>query len=137
MPPKTRQLKSAVVAVGLGCAVVAGVLFFRAAFARGIDQAGPYPKNQSGETYGSLLDAPSPDLEPDLIAAIGVDGTEGYVRATELYSGPLPKSPDEAVAYMKALESAPYSVRKVPLYAADGKTVIGYFQTRRHPWQNK
>lgn len=137
MKNETRQLKSGILAVALSCAVLAGVFHFGQAAASRTNQASPYPKNQNGETYGSLLDAPSPDLDPDLIAAIGVDGTEGYVRATELNSGPHPTSPDKTVAYMKALESAPYSVRTIPLYAADGKTVIGSFHTRRHPWQNK
>lgn len=122
--------------VVLACAVLAAVVYFGPATAKGIGPASSYPKNQNGETYGSVLDAPLVGVEPDLIAAVGVDGTEGYVRSTELNGGPQPKSPEEAVAYMKALESAPYSVCRIPLYAADGKTVIGSFQVRRHPWQN-
>ena len=38
-----------------------------------------YPKNINGQTYGSSADATSPETEPELISAIGVDGTAGYV----------------------------------------------------------
>ncbi|MCG9969531.1 hypothetical protein L9W92_16125 [Pelotomaculum terephthalicicum JT] len=40
--------------------------------------------NQYGQTYGSLTNATSPETEPDLIAATGVDGTNGYVKRTEV-----------------------------------------------------
>lgn len=38
-----------------------------------------YPKNKNGQTYGSAAYATSPETEPDLILATGVDGTEGYL----------------------------------------------------------
>ena len=38
-----------------------------------------YPKNKNGQTYGSATDTTSPKKEPELISAIGVDGTKGYV----------------------------------------------------------
>jgi len=51
-----------------------------------------YPKNKNGQTYGSSAGATSPETEPELISAIGEDGTEGYVLKKDL-DGELPKSP--------------------------------------------
>ena len=84
-----------------------------------------FPQNESGETYGSSLDATPYEKGPDLIKAIGVDGTIGYVRATEL-EGELPKSPEEALA-MQAKDKA-NGGREISLYKSDGKTIIGKFK---------
>lgn len=81
-----------------------------------------YPKNASGETYGSSLDAKENEKEPDLIRAEGEDGTIGYVRLSEL-EGPAPKNPQEALALQ-----AQKTDRYVNLYESDGKTVIGRFK---------
>ncbi|WP_018306143.1 hypothetical protein [Desulfitobacterium hafniense] len=81
--------------------------------------------NQSGETYGSMAGASSYEQIPDLILAEGIDGTVGYVKNLDLNQG-LPKNPEEAVAYMKNLKDNGF--RKIPLYAVDGKTVIGEYQ---------
>jgi hypothetical protein len=83
-----------------------------------------YPKNKNGETYGSGLDAISPDTEPDLIEAYGVDGTLGYVRSTDL-NGVKPKTPEEAITKQKQRKAE--GSRRIPLYDVDGKTVIGVF----------
>lgn len=82
-----------------------------------------YPMNKNGQTYGSAADADSPENEPDLIKAIGVDGTEGYVRKTDLV-GELPNSPEEALEMQK---NRPPGGRDIPLYDVDGETVIGLF----------
>ena len=65
-------------------------------------------------------------LSPGLILAQGVDGTIGYVRATDL-GGPQPETPEEAVALMKEREATGCTGRYIDLYAADGVTVIGRF----------
>lgn len=83
-----------------------------------------FPKNENGQTYGSSADADSLETEPDLIAALGVDGTEGYVKRTDL-EGEMPRTPEEAIASMNNNEAS--NGRQIPLYAADGKTVIGVF----------
>lgn len=57
--------------------------------------------NSSGETYGSLASIKDGEKEPDLIAALGIDGTEGYIRNSDLNKD-LPKSPEEAVLYTKS-----------------------------------
>ena len=82
-----------------------------------------YEKNASGQTYGSELYATSLETQPDLILAEGEDGTTGYVRSEDL-NGDEPKSPEEALAKQKMAAS----FRTIPLYDADGKTVIGKFK---------
>jgi uncharacterized protein YigE (DUF2233 family) len=119
-----RGLKVGILGVVIGCVVTAGSLYIGQTITEAKNQVHPYPKNQKGETYGSLLDAASLGVEPDLILAQGVDGTIGYVRATDLNDVPHPKTPEEAVAYEKARTNA---VRPIPLYAADGETVVGVF----------
>lgn len=51
-----------------------------------LDEDGQYPVNANGESYGSTLLFDIVGEEPDLIQAEGMDGTEGYVRKTELYA---------------------------------------------------
>ncbi|MEK4510512.1 hypothetical protein EJP82_23655 [Paenibacillus anaericanus] len=82
-----------------------------------------YPKNENGQTYGSAADATSPETEPDLIRAVGVDGTVGYVLKKDL-DGEQPKTPEEAIAIQN---SRPPDGYDSPLYDVDGKTVIGVF----------
>ena len=82
-----------------------------------------FPKNENGQTYGSASDASSPDEEPDLIKAYGVDGTIGYVLKKDL-DGEMPNNPEEALEQQK---NRPPGGRDIPLYDVDGKTVIGVF----------
>ncbi|BBH20258.1 hypothetical protein Back11_16030 [Paenibacillus baekrokdamisoli] len=82
-----------------------------------------YPKNKNGQTYGSAADATSPETEPDLIQAEGVDGTVGYVLKKDL-DGEQPKTPEEAIAIQNSRPPGGYDY---PLYDVDGKTVIGVF----------
>lgn len=77
--------------------------------------------NERGETYG----AAKPGFgEPDLLAAIGVDGDGreilGYVRTNEL-GGEIPAVPGEAA------QSDPGGSRTLPLLDRDGVTQIGEF----------
>ena len=81
--------------------------------------------NSSGETFGPESAATSYEDRPDLIAATGVDGTEGYVRKTDL-DGEMPSSPEEAVRMMNS-EYA-YTTRVIPLYDSEGKKVVGEFE---------
>jgi hypothetical protein len=85
-----------------------------------------FPRNANGQTYGSGNDIRpglvTPGSVPDLIKAQRVDGTVGYVRFTDL-QGLQPKNPQEAVALDKYNLAHP--TREIPLYAVDGKTVIG------------
>ncbi|WP_051533880.1 hypothetical protein [Desulfitibacter alkalitolerans] len=88
------------------------------------DPSKVYKVNKYGQTYGSSLFAVSFETEPDLILAKGVDGTIGYIYATDSY-GEVPKNPEEALAMQKA--NAGKDHRVIPLYASDGKTIIGKF----------
>jgi hypothetical protein len=94
-----------------------------------------WPTNESGQTYGSSRLARSFSDRPDLIAAISQDGTHGYVRRDELDKadgapGIAFKSPEDGVAWRnnRAAQIAAGQVIAVPLYAQDGKTVIGSFR---------
>jgi hypothetical protein len=91
---------------------------------RSQDPAPEYPTNGSGMTYGSLSDAVSPQTEPDLVAAVGDNGEEGYVKSSDI-APTIPLNPEAAV---RAQNSDEYrKSKKVPLYAVDGSTVIGTF----------
>jgi hypothetical protein len=95
--------------------------------------------NGNGQTYGSALHPEYEDIvPPDLILAVGVDGNEGYVLRSDLEgTGPLtkPQNPEEALVYMDQLEELVNDaitrdekyLYYIPLYEADGTTVIGQF----------
>ena len=82
-----------------------------------------YQTNPSGETYGTLEDMDMMGELPDLILAQGPDGTQGYIRASD-WTGDLAQTPEEAVAQMKTRSA---ELQSIPLYAADGETVVGEF----------
>ncbi|WP_054957928.1 hypothetical protein [Paenibacillus dakarensis] len=82
--------------------------------------------NKYGETYGSAENA-AQNEEPDLIQAIGEDGTQGYVRAKDLETE-MPKTPAEALAKQRSFSSK--SVRTIPLYDINGKQ-IGNFNVQQ------
>lgn len=85
-----------------------------------------WPTNARGLTYGSSLFAESPDDEPDLILAYAEDGQLGYVYRDEL-NGPMPSSPEEALAQQAAMLAEYPDGRSIPVYEADGLTKIGVF----------
>jgi hypothetical protein len=89
--------------------------------------------NKNGQTYGTIENNRTPDKAPDLIACIGIDGTEGYCKKTDLFISPA-KNPEEALKYMAQLEKTEAAsqgkgdyTRTFPLYKSDGVTVIGSF----------
>lgn len=75
--------------------------------------------NENGDVYGSEIFLEAIGVEADLIYAIGENGVEGYVKATDL-EGPVIKTPAEAVRQVRVN-------RTIPLYASDGISVIGSF----------
>lgn len=113
-------------------------------FNRGQEQAPNYSVNEFGQTYGSAVYAVSPETEPDLIAAVGTGGTEGYVYSKDLQED-MPSTPEEAVAGTRALRklqaaaksNEPVIVKKIPLYDIDGKTIIGEFEITNQPYEPK
>lgn len=82
-----------------------------------------YPRNGEGQSYGSVMQAPRPDLEPDLILVETTDGKTGYARKVDM-DGPNFKSPEAALAWQRAHANA---ARRIPVFNADGMTVIGQF----------
>lgn len=85
-----------------------------------------YPRNAAGMTYGSALDAQSPDSEPDLILVIAANGEEGYAKKVDLANaeGSGFTSPEEALAWQASRDG---SGTPVTVYASDGTTPIGTF----------
>ncbi|MHB8986818.1 MAG: hypothetical protein ACYC38_12970, partial [Eubacteriales bacterium] len=125
---KPLGVRTVIIGVALVVGIVVGSVGFGPAIANTLTKqdlapAPHYPTNENGQTYGSALYATSPDTEPDLIKAIGVDGTIGYVRSFDL-NGPMPKTTEEALAMQRKAES----IREIKLYDVDGKTVIGKFK---------
>ena len=81
-----------------------------------------YQINKYGETYGSSFYATTSE-EPDLIKAIGVNGEEGYVKASDV-DPKEPATPEEAIEYNKKYSGT----RFIRLYNADGDEIIGEFK---------
>lgn len=82
-----------------------------------------YPRNSKGETYGPNV----PEVygsSPDLEAAFGSNGEEGYIRQSDM-PGANVKNPEEALAYMEWLKTQPPTI-PIPLYDCEGN-VIGQF----------
>jgi len=97
--------------------------------------------NENDQTYGTIKTPNtladlivSTENTPDLIACVGIDGIQGYCYITDL-DGEQPNNPEEALEYMNRLrerrqemiKTGEQYVRIIPLYAEDGKTIIGEF----------
>lgn len=123
-PAHTRR-RTLALATGLAFGLVSGVIVTGSAIAGQSDRpppgSGQFGTNPSGQTYGSAMEAISPDKEPDLIQADATNGKQGYVKKFEL-EGSQPKTPDEASAM-----SVNSKERTIKVYTSDGKTVIGEF----------
>lgn len=124
---KPLGIRTVIIGIALIAVIVVGTLGIGYAIANNYSNQSlaptpVFPRNENGQTYGSALDATSLNTEPDLIKAYGVDGTLGYVRSVDLEEG-LPKTPQEALAQQRKA----VRVRPIPLYADDGKTIIGVF----------
>ncbi|MBT8162967.1 MULTISPECIES: hypothetical protein [Arthrobacter] len=76
--------------------------------------------NAKGETYG--VESPE-NGTPDLIAVIATNGRSGYAYARDLYGGPMPTSPEDAVKNF----STPRPPREIPVFLSDGETRVGVF----------
>lgn len=89
-----------------------------------------WDRNASGQTYGSLMGASTPDDAPDLIQVETTDGLTGYVTRVDLdeATGANVSNPEEAVAWEAAREARAGQPTFVPVYDVDGTTVIGEFK---------
>ena len=84
--------------------------------------------NAAGESYG--ITKPDGSGDPDLIAVAATTSTgeQGYVYARDLEAGqPTPTSPEEAATWSQEHPPTPHDI---PVYAADGSTVIGRFKVQ-------
>lgn len=86
---------------------------------------GDFPRNSHGETYGNGLMAQELGREPELLAAIGSDGQEGYVRTSDT-AHPNFQTSQEAFEWQLS-QPASYSI---PLYDFEGNE-IGSFLIER------
>lgn len=80
-----------------------------------------YSTNENGLTYGGDVYGLQIDSDPDLIEAYGVDGTLGYVYASDLDNHP--SSPQQAVEY----QTNNIFDKTIPLYDKSGERIIGEF----------
>ncbi|MGK0468467.1 hypothetical protein [Clostridium sp.] len=88
-----------------------------------IKNKSPYLINKNEQTYGRNYDG-SPEIKKsDLVSAIGIDGTIGYIMTSDLDPNP-PNTPQEAIEQQENRKS----IRYIPLYNKDGKTVIDKFK---------
>ena len=80
----------------------------------------PWGVNAHGQTYGVV----NAHGTPDLIAVIATNGRTGYAYADQLQRAqpPTPTSPQQAIA-----NNGPHQPTSIPVYASDGRTVIGHF----------
>ena len=98
-----------------------------------------YPKNENGQTYGPDWMGPDwmgagegyEEHAPDLIAASGVNGKQGYVKRTDLdnLDGSPVSTPEEADEYMerKNQRNGKNYYIVIPVFAEDGVTEIDQF----------
>lgn len=76
--------------------------------------------NAKGETYG--VESPENGV-PDLIAVMATNGSSGYAYAKDLYGGPMPTSPEDAVTNF----NTPRPPREIPVFLSNGETRVGVF----------
>ena len=79
-----------------------------------------YPVNSRGMTYGSLLLAYDIGEKPDLIAAVGTEGQQGYVLREDF--DPQFYTQEAARAYAQHLKQD----NLIPLYSLDGERIGSY-----------
>lgn len=86
-------------------------------------RANGYPVNEQGQTYGpDIRENTNIEEAPDLILVCNEFGEEGFVRAEDLNYDPV-ETLQDVITYQETRAIK----RSIPLYAADGETVIGSF----------
>lgn len=107
----------------IGTFTIEGVEDLQVHLLRQLDN-GQYPVNAKGETYGPEDAREITGTEPDLVSAVATNGVKGYIRQTERrrMNGSLFDADWDRSA-LKTLS--------VPVYEADGETVVGQFNIDR------
>jgi beta-lactamase regulating signal transducer with metallopeptidase domain len=83
-----------------------------------------YPRNSKGETYGDDFMCQVMGYQPDLVAALGTEGQNGYIRESEI-PGEDVTTLEEAAEHMAYMSTLPPYIM-IPLYDQEGN-VIGEF----------
>jgi len=126
---KAKGLRTIAIGSTLCLGIIVGSWGVNLAFAKNnndnTSSAPKYQVNESGQTYGSNMEAESIETEPDLIYACGTNGISGYVKKSDL-NGDMPKTPEEAIEITRKNKSQ--NSREIPLYEEDGKTIIGSYK---------
>ncbi len=87
---------------------------------------GQWPRNSRGESYGPSCLEEITGTKPDLAAAVGTDGRDGYIRESDKWHSKFDiRSPEEAEVYMAFIGAL--GAYDIPLYDAEG-AVIGQFR---------
>jgi|GEM_PF-3895361 len=118
---KTKSLK--LITVGVTCALGVGI----GVYGWGAASADTSPSkdqmeikiNDNGQTYGSFIYHDGTEL--DLVKAFGVDGTEGYIKTSDMNQD-LPQTPEEAIQSM----NEPKVDKYINLYDSN-ENIIGKF----------
>ena len=85
-----------------------------------------YAVNESGQTYGAGLRVMYTEDLPDLVAVIGDNGKEGYIRKSD-FIGYEPQTPAEAVRITERQDAGLLPPEVYPVYLSDGVTEIDTF----------
>lgn len=89
--------------------------------------------NKKGETYGTyVIDEDGKNIEPDLMAVVGLNNVKGYVKKSDLYNEKnQPQNPEEALA-MQYKESIRrwnlFYKNTINVYSNDGETILGKYK---------
>ena len=92
-----------------------------------------YPINAAGKSYGSADADVDPANWPDLILVEATGGSHGYVDRKRLdeVTGSEVRTPEEAVAWQKAMDAAQWDEVELPVYDSEGKIRVGTFKVSR------
>ena len=103
-----------------------GTLYIDSEMTIAVPHKTDFDVNENGETFGSASDVIYVEDEPDLMAALGDNGKEGYIRKSEADGGVSECStPEETVRKIEELTAN--GPRVINLYESDGVTVIDTF----------
>lgn len=86
-----------------------------------MEEMAPFAVNSHGKTYGTALYATEMSEIPDLIAAVGLYGTEGYIKKEDAY--PTLGTPEEVLARIQEEQKTTW----IPLYDAE-ENQIGLYE---------
>lgn len=114
-------MRSKRVIIFVASAALAGSIF-GGSLAASATGSSKFPTTSKGLTYGSAMNV-SMAAAPDLVQAVGDDGTAGYVLKSQLLDPA--SSPAEAVADEKAAEAGA-APEVIPLYDLNGNVIGTY-----------